>query len=67
LEIWSVVVHVGAHLAAVVREMRDIIGFTTIITFSRYKPLGNWEDVATQGQSWSQLTDDFVMFCNISG
>jgi hypothetical protein len=40
---------------------------TTIITFSRYKPLGNWEDVATQGQSWSQLTDGFVMFCTISG
>jgi hypothetical protein len=29
--------------------------------------LGNWEDVATQGQSWSQLTDGFVMFCTISG
>ena len=34
------------------------------IVFSRYKHFGNWEDVATQGETWLRLRDDLAMFCN---
>ena len=60
-------VGVDAHLATVVREIRDIIGLPKMIVSPRYKQLGNWEDVATQGEIWLRLTNDFVMFCKITG
>jgi hypothetical protein len=44
----SVVFCVGAHLAAVVPELRHH-WLAKIIAFSRNKQLGTWEDVATSG------------------